>query len=417
MTDQRNDHDDVLSSEVAGHAPEASGAPSDDRASASTSSPDTISEASSDPSGSGTQQGSRQTEVEDTARDEEFFDLSEGKILDYSTQSFRIALLGGKNVGKSYLFRAMLFRLSSDPGAFSEFLARERIELYAKRYSASEIAGVTDTQFRPMSVSEVNDSYRNWDRLLSTTKDVQWWYRVHIPCATGWLRKDVVKLEMGFFDGSGEYFRSGPKNRRDAELWSEAFLRPSVLILCLPMWAAFPDEERLLHADKMERKQFLEDFDRIVESYQLLRTANTVRSRTQVILALTQADSILGNRTVREHWIAPCVREPGRHLSRLRRGRGLAQYLASARAVSQYLTDECAGGDDPALRGLLGTLEFGGGGRPWLLPVSAVDGDLLARIERRTLTEPERVRLKDPVPAHVELPLLVSLAERFNALV
>ena len=63
-------------------------------------------------------------------------------------------------------------------------------------------------------------------------------------------------------------------------------------------------------------------------------------------------------------------------------------------------------------------LHFGGGGDPWLLPVTAVDGEHLEFIGGLTVdvrTNAVR-RVGDPIPAHAELPLLVAICDRYNAL-
>ncbi|HBL29421.1 MAG TPA: hypothetical protein DD490_21525, partial [Acidobacteria bacterium] len=90
---------------------------------------------------------------------------------------------------------------------------------------------------------------------------------------------------------------------------------------------------------------------------------------------------------------------------------GVARYLANARQVSEALHRELAASRDPRVSSISQTLDYRGG-RPWLIPLSAVEGTRLDRIEREKQTG-ERLA---PVPVHAELPLLVALCERYNAL-
>jgi hypothetical protein len=57
-----------------------------------------------------------------------------------------------------------------------------------------------------------------------------------------------------------------------------------------------------------------------------------------------------------------------------------------------------------------------GAGEPWIVPLSAIDGDRLAVLEADPTAHPARRRLAPPIPLHVELPLLVALCSRSNAL-
>ena len=57
-----------------------------------------------------------------------------------------------------------------------------------------------------------------------------------------------------------------------------------------------------------------------------------------------------------------------------------------------------------------------GYGAPWLIPVTAIDGAQLARVEASRVSDAERLRIGPPVPAHVELPLLIAMSDQHNAL-
>jgi hypothetical protein len=58
-----------------------------------------------------------------------------------------------------------------------------------------------------------------------------------------------------------------------------------------------------------------------------------------------------------------------------------------------------------------------GYGLPWIVPVSAVDGNKLEQAEADREHAPKyRYVGAAPIPAHVELPLLAAMCEHHNAL-
>ncbi|MEE8524545.1 MAG: hypothetical protein V3T72_11490, partial [Thermoanaerobaculia bacterium] len=81
----------------------------------------------------------------------------------------------------------------------------------------------------------------------------------------------------------------------------------------------------------------------------------------------------------------------------------------------EALLEEFAQCRDPLVAAIPQKLDFHGG-KPWLIPVSAIEGSFLEGIESKFKNPEERPRLPPPVPVHVELPLLVALCERSNAL-
>jgi hypothetical protein len=107
---------------------------------------------------------------------------------------------------------------------------------------------------------------------------------------------------------------------------------------------------------------------------------------------------------------------PATLLKQLRRGSGVARYLANARTISEVLHEEFAASLDPRVGSIPQKLDFGAG-RPWLIPVSAIEGDTLDEIEKEFPNPDDRPNLRAPIPVHVELPLLVALCERDNALI
>jgi hypothetical protein len=182
------------------------------------------------------------------------------------------------------------------------------------------------------------------------------------------------------------------------------------MVFCLPLWAAFPNGE-LSKDDQAERGKRLKGFRQVVANYRQLREQYGIRRPVRSILALTMADDPRGAlASVQNRWITPYAQDPGHYLRSLRGGRGMARYLANARQVSACLHREFDSHKDPLVSGIPDHLDFNGG-RPWLIPLSAINGETLGNKERYG-AEPEGF----PVPAHVELPLLVALCERENAL-
>jgi hypothetical protein len=135
----------------------------------------------------------------------------------------------------------------------------------------------------------------------------------------------------------------------------------------------------------------------------------------KTILALTMADDPRSALTrLHDNWIAPYLEVPDTYLRQLRRGAGVARYLANARRVSEALWEEFDSSWDHRVSAVPRSLDFGS--RPWLIPLSAIEGEKLAEIESKYPKSRPRPPLRAPIPAHVELPLLVALCERTNAL-
>jgi hypothetical protein len=320
----------------------------------------------------------------------------------------RVGLLGGRGVGKSYLFHAMVYRTldSRRAGALSYYIDRDTVRVYQ----------TLDRGLTPRSVipTEFIEDYSSWSRLHSTTILDQYWYRLRLQFRTGLLGTRRSFLDIDFLDGSGEGFETGFSKESEA-LWKAAFLDARVMVFCLPLWAAFPAAGGALSDDDWEhRQQIIRGFDSVVRHFKDLREKYKATHPVRSILALTMADdrrSALA--TLRDRWIHPFVTDPMLHLRAMRSASGVARYLANARQVSAALWQELDASAEPVISGIPLSLEFGAG-RPWFIPVSAVDGAVLdARAQRQSA----RSRgLTAPVPVHVELPLLVALCESHNAL-
>jgi hypothetical protein len=320
----------------------------------------------------------------------------------------KVGIIGGKGVGKSYLFQAMVYRTyaGNQSGAMTYFLEDGSIRLF----SALRRDGRAST----VNLASFVRNYESWKRLPATHKSEQKWYRLRLPFRTGWLGTRRSALDLEYFDGSGEGFFEAIRDARNAEVWRQGYLDARVMVFCLPLWAAFPGAT-LSRDDWDWRDDVIAGFEKVVENYVRVRELGRAR-RTATILALTMADdSRSALTTLRQRWVEPYLQAPHVHIKQLRRGSGMAVYLGNARKVSLALEDEFASSHDAKVAAIPGRLDFGAG-KPWLVPVSALDGGLLDEIETQYPPGTPRPRLRPPVPLHVELPLLVALAERHNAL-
>jgi hypothetical protein len=262
--------------------------------------------------------------------------------------------------------------------------------------------------------------YRNWETLPFTRLEQQQWYRLRLPFRTGWLGRGESLMDVDFFDASGEGLltRDG-MGVRDRELWKRAYLDARVMVFCLPLWAAFPNSS-LSDADWKWQSRVLTEFGQVVQNYRKMRSDNHDTRPVTTILALTMADDVrTALQTLRSQWITPFIDSPETYLPQLRTGRGVARYLANARRVSDALHKEFAASTDVRVAAIP-DLDFGRG-RPWIVALSAMEGARLEHFERDYESPDDRhrqqeVRAHFPTPVHVELPLLVALAERYNAL-
>lgn len=319
----------------------------------------------------------------------------------------RLGIVGGTGVGKSYLFQAMVYRTydGGQSGALTAFVERGSISL-SSGLSRDEAAQ------NPESLASFIRSYASWQRLGRTVREAQRWYRLSLPYRTGVLGRRRGALEVELFDGAGEALES-LRGKNDA-LWREGYLDAGVMVFCLPLWAIFPAAS-LSAADVEERGDLLAGFDRVVDNYRELRQLHRQERPVRSILALTMADDPRSSlTTLRERWISPYLTSPGRYLRGLRKESGVMRYLANAQRVSALLAAEI-GAAAPLISAIPGRLDFNAG-RPWIVPLSAIEGSVLELLEKQAPARAERLKFDPPVPAHVELPLLVALCERENAL-
>jgi hypothetical protein len=337
----------------------------------------------------------------------------------------KVGILGGKGVGKSYLFQSMVYRTYAgvQAGALTYYLERDGIHLFKAAGDVGEgRRQLTDTGAAiTLNRVEFIRKYQNWERLSTTRKAEQQWYRLRLLLRTGWLGRTQSAMDVEFFEGSGEgFFELQTVNAEDRALWTRAYQNAGVMVFCLPIWAAFPNEH-LSDEDWAYRDALLRGFEQVVQNYLDMRRRENVQRPVSSILALTMSDDRRSAlRTLYERWIAPYLDSPHTYLKQMRRGAGVARYINNARKISENLHDEFAAARDPRVTAIPQSLDFGRG-RPWIVALSATEGARLDDLERRFPDPDAPARLAEvrriaPTPVHVELPLLLALCERENAL-
>ncbi len=316
--------------------------------------------------------------------------------------TIRMGILGGKASGKTYLMHAMVYRVqaAAQAGALSIHLKGGRVQLY---HSTKARGGE-----KAESLRRFVKAYRSWVRLGFTDREQQAWHRLELTFRSGLAGGSESKLDIDFLDSSGEFLEMAPtaESRQD---WANAYLGVGVMAFCLPLWTAFPST-RLSSKDLQLREQHLEGFESVVQNYRSMVATHSSGRKVRPMLLLTMADDRRGGLTqMIDSWITPYLESPGYYLDRLRRESGLARYLGNARGLSEMLHRQFARADAESAR-IPELLSFGEG-RPWIVPVSAIDGAALEAVESGAMSNPA-----EPAPAHVELPLLLSLCETYNAL-
>jgi len=318
----------------------------------------------------------------------------------------KLGIVGGRGVGKSYLFQAILYRTQSgiQSGALSYFLDGDETRLYSAPFRDSEV--------RRRDIPTFVRNYRSWNRLETTLGDFQAWYRLRLSFRTGILGRQRSSLDVEFFDASGERFFERALANENYHLW-RTYLEARVMVFCLPLWAAFP-APGLDETELTLRREILASFETVAGHFYELRRLHGRTHPVRSILALTMADDRrCGLLTLRDRWIVPYMDRPIPVLRKLRTGGGVTRYLDNARRVSEALREEFENAGEPEVSRIPGLVDFHGG-RPWLVPVSAIDGSQLELLESNG--KAGRDGMRAPVPVHVELPLLLALCDRFNAL-
>lgn len=334
----------------------------------------------------------------------------------------RLGIIGGKGVGKSYLFQAMVYRTYSNDhaGSLAYYLGGDSITLDEATERTRDKATERTRTHQSKNLVAFIKNYEVWNRLLQTTQEQVYWYRLRLPYQAGFFGSKSLGIDVEFFDGSGEgHFAIEDVFSTDSvsSIWKEAFLEVQTMVFCLPLWVAFPNTE-LSKEHQRVREDILQQFERVIMNYREFQKRNQQRIQPRSILALTMADdqrSALN--TLRDNWITLYMQNPEDYLPRLRNERWITLYLAQARKISKALYVEFKNSRDHLVNSIPSKIEGVSSSKPWLVPLSAIDGRRLAEIERiRETDDPSYSPSLPPVPVHVELPLLVALCEWKNAL-
>ena len=259
-------------------------------------------------------------------QDEEPFDRADAQ---------KLGIIGGRGVGKTYLFQSMVYRTFSGPqsGALTYYLEKDAMHLYMAVRDGGEQFAQTGAAKALNRVTFIK-KYQSWQRLPTTTFMIQQWYRLRLLYRTGYLGRRRSAIDVEFFDVSGERLGTQTYNRTDWEAWARAYGKAAVMVFCLPLWAAFPGRD-LADEDWNLRELIITDFEQVIQNYREMRSRYQFTSPVRSILALTMSDDHrAGLTTLIERWISPYLEFPRTYLKQLQTGRGVARYLSNARKVS-----------------------------------------------------------------------------------
>nr|VFJ50016.1 MAG: hypothetical protein BECKDK2373C_GA0170839_102729 [Candidatus Kentron sp. DK] len=315
----------------------------------------------------------------------------------------KLAIVGGKMTGKSYLFQSMVHRLAGVEGSMGYFLNAGTAQLHELAHYGDTGQSVTPDQFLT--------SYRQWYR-LEFTQHKPIWYQLNIPFSAGILGFAQPEIEINYLEASGEGFFEQAMHGNNVGEW-EAFLDVKTIVFCLPLWAAFPGR-KMTQEDWVAREGLLQGLGKVADHFaSLLRTHNRKR-KTRTILALTMADDRRGGlSTLRENWIDPHMQDDSQLRESLGSANGIIRYLANTQRVSEIVRKEMERSSDIRIRSLPKRIKFGHQ-KTWFIPMTAIHGDTLDRMEQEG--QEVRAGIRAPVPVHVELPLLVALSDGRQAL-
>ena len=273
-----------------------------------------------------------------TDRDE-LFDL-DGEQAPIEGNTYKVGLLGGKQVGKSYLFQSMVYRTHGrDMGALSYYLSRTNVRVYGRRYFDATSDATADEKFRPIKSHLLIEEYQRWDRLGTTARTAQMWSSHPSAVPFRLDRPEALRYGDPVPRRLGRPFPERHSNRGRPQVVDRGLRRGEGDRVLSADVGGVSQYKALSDHDVVEREGFLKHFYGVVHTYEELRTASGADHPVRVIIALTQADSPLCDGNTQRAWITPYVRNPKRYLRQLRTGGGVARYLASARAVSQHLCE------------------------------------------------------------------------------
>lgn len=330
-----------------------------------------------------------------------------------SERRFRIAILGGQQTGKTYLFKSMVYRAwlgRDESAALGGFLSNRASEILR-----SDSPNVPPS---PIPIPDFLADYLDWD-IASTVIPTRYQFRMYLEA--GWLGGASDHLEINYIDTRGERLEQADPEHL------EAARDANVVLFCVPSWVAFPIEN--LSPEVLDQlSRYRRGIQDTLDAYRVFLQGAGKRKRTRMIVALTMADDWRCSLAeLRSRWIDPYVGEQGesapddfrRIHTVLQTQGGLMAYLADARKISDYLEACFKDHPDRAIRSIPNTLRGLAGTDPWFVALTAVRGAYLQQLA--AVSPEERIRIKkeilrDPRPAHVELPLLMAMCQDRQAL-
>jgi hypothetical protein len=344
--------------------------------------------------------------------------LNETSPIPECSTNCQLGVAGPSDSGKTYFFQSLAFQLETPSryGVLARYLRKNSARLY-------ECSEPNKNKGHFWSLREFNERYKNWIELEPTPPQTAYWYHLLFSARAGLVGHKTVKIT--FVDVAGEEYQKDfdlsnpdpttPHGFR-ARLWT-TYERARVMVFCLPLWVAFPSaalSAKNARRNWKHRETLWAGFTKVLSNYQKLRDGFSQNGekthRTRIVLALTQADDILcGTPDLRKKWIDQYVNHSHAVQARLAKVSGPSRYLASARAASDYVRDEF-GRADQDIRSLPDDLEIDGE-KPWFIPITTMDGATLETVSAGGTQHSE-----PPVPAHVDLPLLLALCDADNIL-
>jgi hypothetical protein len=221
-------------------------------------------------------------------------------------------------------------------------------------------------------------------------------------------------MDVEFIDGAGEQLQEPLDQGDNAEVWEKRYGKARVMVFVVPIWALFP-APRLHQDDRARCDDWITHLTGVIDNYREMRKRSALSPRVRTVLALTSGDDARSRLVeVRQKWIRTYIGDEKRYLEILRTGGGIVRYLANAARISQYMTSRFQDHPDPRVSAIPRRLDFGGG-LPWIIPMSAVDGTHIS--EDGEAPRSDLLRERRPVPVHVELPVLMALCQKENTLV
>lgn len=322
----------------------------------------------------------------------------------------RLGLLGGTNVGKTYLLNGMFHRLQGGSrlgGALAALISDSHgLRLFCKR---TKDGSTTTTRAK---LTQVLRPYLNNEKIASTVTDDETWFALDLPCNLGSLKSNPNEISIKIVDSRGEDIAQ-KLNVSSIRDWAQKFVNTDVMIFCLPLWVLFPGDH-LEASDKTFVHEAFTAFEQIVENVSDAMKQEALRPvPTVLMLTMADDDRVDGGSeldSLQENWINDHRENFAEHMRQLRTPKGMMNYLSNAREMSEFIDALVERNGNASAYQLVRQLNFGSG-KPWLIPVSAIDGNEILDVG---LYADEITN--EPVPVHVEFPILLGILHKMKAL-